>query len=619
LGRRLGASSILRGTLVRDGANIRADLGLYQTENLQPLAQGVAVIAHRDSLSALTDSVVWALLRQVWQRGDPPSPSLASVTTHSVPALRAFLEAERELESDRWEAAALAYRSAMAADSTFWLAYFRYALTRYWQDQEAEPEVFDALRRHRDAFSERDRLLVDAWSPPARDSLPLQLELLQDFTRRFPEYWPGWFLLGDRLYHAGPFVGYDWSDTHAALSRAVALNRSLKPAWMHLFFNAAGKDPAESQRLLAKVLEFKRKEAPTSGPEAARSAHIGMRLINAVAQAGGSLDSPARVLTDSMARFYASGQADEFERFAWPWSLLWVGYPAAQVELNRRIVQVGVPPSTAAAQHRGLAWAWAERGDWDSALANIGRAVRLEPDRRSDEGPTAIDEFALAVLGVWLGVVDSAEALSRRPAAATAINGFRDEKLRQWSRADLAWLDGLLAFARRDQGGLARAREDVRKSGDPDASTAERSLAAFGRALGGNRAGAGRDLAELEWRCVNTGKCGAARFSVSVQRLAAGTWLLEAGDTAQAARLLTWHEAAVGAWTASFSYAVTPLAYLTLARIEEAQGQANPATEHYQQFLRRYDSPMPGQRHLVHETQAALRRLSASGDEPAPR
>jgi hypothetical protein len=118
---------------------------------------------------------------------------------------------------------------------------------------------------------------------------------------------------------------------------------------------------------------------------------------------------------------------------------------------------------------------------------------------------------------------------------------------------------------------------------------------------------------------VNRGVCGAARFSIPVQRLAAGTWLLEAGDTAQAARLLTWHEAAVGAWTASFSYAVTPLAYLTLARIEEAQGQANPAREHYQQFLRRYDSAMPGQRHLVQEAEAALARLSASGDEPAPR
>ena len=613
VGRKLGARSFLRGTLVRDGANVRADLGLYDTEDLSAIARGITVLARHDSLSALTDSVVWALLRQVWRRGDPPSPSLASVTTHSLPALRAFLEGERELEQDRWNAAALAYRSAMAADSTFWLAYFRYALARYWHEEEVEPEVLDALQRHREEFPERDRLLVDAWSPASWDSLPLQLELLREVTRRYPDYWPGWFLLGDRLYHTGPFVGHDWSDAQAALSKAVALNSRLKPAWMHLFFNAAGKDPSESERLLTRVMEFKRAQTPTNGPEAARSQHIGMRLINAVAQAGGTLGARGRTLTDSMANFYASGAPDEFERFAWPWSLLWVGYPAAQVALNRRVLEVGVDRPTAAAQHRGLAWAWAERGSWDSALANIGRAVRLEPNRKSDEGPTALDEYSLAVLGVWLGAVDATDAVRRRPAAREAIAGFQDENVRRFSYGDLAWLDGLLAFARQDLKGITQASEDARA--DPDAQVLRRSLAAFSRALSGDRAAAGRELAALEWACVNRRMCGAPRFSAPIHRLTAGTWLLEAGDTAQAARLLTWHEAAVGAWTASFTYAVTPFAYLTLARIEEAQGKSRSARDHYAQFLRRFDAPMQTQAYLVEEARGAMTRLG--GLEPA--
>jgi tetratricopeptide (TPR) repeat protein len=436
---------------------------------------------------------------------------------------------------------------------------------------------------------------------------------LREVTRRYPDYWPGWFLLGDRLYHQGPFVGHDWSDAQAALGRAVALNSRLKPAWMHLFFNAAGKDPAESGRLLTRVLEFKRGQAPTNGPEAARSRHIGMRLINVVAQDGGTISARGRLLTDSMAHFYASGTPDEFERFAWPWSLLWVGYPAAQVELNRRVLEIGVDRSTAAAQHRGLAWAWAERGNWDSALANIGRAVRLEPNRKSDEGPTALDEYSMAVLGVWLGAVDATEAVRRRPAAQEAIGGFQDENVRRFSYGDLAWLDGLLAFARQDPKGITQASEDARA--DPDAPVLRRSLAAFGRALSGNRAAAARELAEVEWACVNRRVCGAPRFSIPVHRLAAATWLLEAGDTAQAARLLTWHEAAVGAWTASFSYVVTPFAYLTLARIEEAQGKSRSAREHYAQFLRRFDAPMQTQVHLVEEARGAMARLG--GLEPA--
>jgi hypothetical protein len=52
-----------------------------------------------------------------------------------------------------------------------------------------------------------------------------------------------------------------------------------------------------------------------------------------------------------------------------------------------------------------------------------------------------------------------------------------------------------------------------------------------------------------------------------------------------------------------------------LARIEEARGNAPSAQENYRRFLQHYDSPMPGQRHLVQEAQSALKRLS-NPDEP---
>jgi eukaryotic-like serine/threonine-protein kinase len=88
LARRLGATSFMRGTLVRARDAIRVDAGLYSTEGLAPLAEAITVTGHRDSLGALTDSVTWAILRRVWQKGEVPSPSLSGVTTSSLPALR---------------------------------------------------------------------------------------------------------------------------------------------------------------------------------------------------------------------------------------------------------------------------------------------------------------------------------------------------------------------------------------------------------------------------------------------------------------------------------------------------------------------------------------------------
>jgi hypothetical protein len=195
------------------------------------------------------------------------------------------------------------------------------------------------------------------------------------------------------------------------------------------------------------------------------------------------------------------------------------------------------------------------------------------------------------------------------------ITGLADEGWKRDFSGQLAWLDGVLAFGRGDHRALQAAREAGRLSGHPYSHIIDRSLAAFARALKGDRSGAARDLANLEWGCANRWDCGGPVMpNMGIHRIAAATWLLEAGDTAQAGRLLTWHEAPFGRWEGSFTYALTPLAYLMRARIEEAQGNTRSATEHYQQFLRRYDSPMPAQRHLVDEARGALARLAGLRD-----
>src|SRR5690348_11980246 len=95
LARRFGASSFVYGSLIPTaGAHVRLDLGLFATRDLRSLARA-SVTTSRDDIAALTDSTTWALLRQIWQKGKAPSPSLAAVTTRSIPALRAFRERER--------------------------------------------------------------------------------------------------------------------------------------------------------------------------------------------------------------------------------------------------------------------------------------------------------------------------------------------------------------------------------------------------------------------------------------------------------------------------------------------------------------------------------------------
>jgi TolB-like protein len=610
LARRLGARSVLRGTLVRDGSGVQADLGLLDAATGAPLTQGVAVTAHHDSLRTLTDSVVWAILRQVWRRGAAPTASLSAVTTRSLPALRAFLEGERAVERNRWNDATLAFRSAIAADSTFWLAYFRYALAQYWLEEPVEPEFSAAMYRHRDALPERDRLLVEAWM--AADSLPRQLVLLQDVTRRYPEYWPGWFILGDRLFHAGVLLGHDWREIQSVFNHAVLLNPRLRPALQHMWQNSYGKDAVESGAIYARLREAWRTDSVVVPIFHIR---LLLRLMQAFAEADGFTDPAIRAMIDSMAYDNWQGsQTDPEVSEVAAWSpFLQMGYPAAQIELNRRTLRLGMAGAPAAAQLRGIAWSWAVRGAWDSALSTMRVALRATPHPANDEGLTPVDDYGLAVLGAWLGGIEPAEAVRRRPAALATIGRLDPGDWRAESRWTLAWLDGMSAFAQKDRAALERARADSRRSGHPLGGFLDRSLAAYGRALAGDRLAAGQQLAALQV-CSVTRECGyRIMASVATDRLAAATWLLEAGDTAQATRLLIWYESLQGNWDATFNHVAAAMGYLMRARIDEAQGDTRSAKTHYEYFLRRFDAPMPRQRHLVEEARAALARLSREG------
>jgi hypothetical protein len=183
----------------------------------------------------------------------------------------------------------------------------------------------------------------------------------------------------------------------------------------------------------------------------------------------------------------------------------------------------------------------------------------------------------------------------------------------------MAWLDGMLAVTLHDKPALAAARVALTQSADSAWPVLDRSLAAFGLELAGARGRAADSLAAIEWQRLDpppgslARRLGALRshpFLTGVNRLAAATWLLQKGDTAQAVRLLHWHEVRV--WfpePLAADAVLAGLAYLQLGRIEEARGNAELATFYYGQFLRRYDRPVAAHRHLVDEARTALARL----------
>ena len=600
LARRFGAGSIVHGSLVREGAGVRLDFVLRSTDSsATPLARG-SVSGASDSVAALTDSAAHVLLRQIWTRGSAPTPSLeAALKTRSVPALRAFLEGERQIVGGRWDSAFVSYGRAREADPAFWLAYARQHYALQWAVKPPLEMLIDSLQRHRFELPESERLLAEAIILWSRDSIALALDRAHQLTERYPNSWFGWLNYADQLFHNGPMLGRSRAEVRAGFLRALELNPNLIPVHEHLMLLALeNRDTAAAGRGLRELTRLD--AGPSLTADGYGNRMLQFRFLAAI-ERGDSLLT--RVLADSIAQ--------DPEPLAVPDGSFYDAYrhglPVEQIQVSGKVVQSGARPARRATHGRLLALSWVQRGAWDSALVAMDHLVASEIDSAA-----ALEAYGLAVVGAWLEAIEPGEAERRRQAAVTlaGANGA--------DRAEVAWLDGLAAAGRSDRGALTRARAALRGSGDSSANGLDHSLAAFEAALTGNPGAAGRSMADLESQEAALSAPDFRRhpYTIGVDRLAAGRWLAASGDSQRALRLLTWVDGPYFLHPSTvYSLMLRPLVDLERGRIEEQSGRAASARNYYREFLRRYDRPTTGHRELVEEATTALVRLTGRQDE----
>ena len=595
LAKRFGALSLVSGTVVRAGDDVRIDVGLYTVDSLRPVAQG-AVTGNPDDLAALTDSLTWSLLRQVWRTRDPPTPSLGAVTTRSIPALRAFLEGERDILKSSWRPAAGAFARAIEADSTFWLAQWRYAYARSWSFDPIDSGVVRAYQEHRSVLPEQDRRLIEALMV---DTLSGQLEQLRRLTGDFPDYWPGWMQYADWLVHWMPPLGATNAEAAMALERTIELNPSLNPAWDHLAWMAiARRDSAALLRSLAVL------DAPGSRQSILEGNGVDLVLLyNFVAEEFRSESALTRPVADSVVNMIVASR-DPFWQSLLPGLILDYGLPRQQIDIGRRVLRAGIAPEIASLHRRAIAFAWGARGAWDSALVAMDEYVRNAP-----VGTGAIEAYGLASIAVWHSALDSTVASVRRPAALRAAEGSPS------SQGLVLWFDGILAAARHDRPAIRAVIAELAQLADSSAGLFRRSLAGLDLELSGEPASAGPALETLELkRAEPAGEQSIGQpYLTAVDRFTASRQLLQAGDTTGAARLLAWHQAWVPPIPeGQVTTMLASLGYLEQGRIEQALGHGGMAREYYRLFLARYDLPVPRHRHLVAEARQALTQLGES-------
>ncbi len=234
LARDLGAGSVVLGSAVGAGGQVRLTADLYSVAG-ERLGRA-RVDGPVDSVLPLVDRLSLALLRDVWRSREPiPAVRLASQTTDSLDALRAYLQGEQFYRRLAFDSAELAYDRAVEVDSTFALAHFRRALAYGWTEgygNATSREATAAGTRFARKLPPRERRLLAAYRLFERGKRA-SVDSVRQFLKQYPEDLDGWYVLGEALYHTREFTGVSPDSISSAFDRVVQGDSGLVPALLH--------------------------------------------------------------------------------------------------------------------------------------------------------------------------------------------------------------------------------------------------------------------------------------------------------------------------------------------------------------------------------------------------
>ena len=251
--RHLGAAYYISGQVLEVAGRLRLDASLTDAATSRTVATA-SVSGDTARLFELVDDLSGRILAGLTRGGDTTLARLAAVTTHSLPALKAFLRGEEALRAGNDAQAGAAYREAAELDTTFALAQYRLAAIGTWVLVRGveDPTV----------WSDRAARNARRLAPLARDLLAtygsyrgLLMDETEQRARQLASAYPAsvepWMMLGETWFHFGPVRGRSPMDSWSPFQRALALEPGNSHAIIHLARLAAYDGRSESLDSLA--------------------------------------------------------------------------------------------------------------------------------------------------------------------------------------------------------------------------------------------------------------------------------------------------------------------------------------------------------------------------------
>jgi serine/threonine-protein kinase len=277
LGRRTGARLAVYGSLLRSGTDsVRLAVTVLDVARRHALGE-IEVRGALANMDHLTDSVTIGILSALGRSRPMGAMRRTSLGARSLPALKAFLQAEQHFRRGAWDSAQVYGEQAIALDTTFALAYDM--VGRAIGFRVNRPPGLDPFHyvlragKLNHGLAPRDSLLLLGDSlgaalghgnppNPSRDAPSpslgkRRLAVLEQTVERYPDDPWAWHELGEVRYHLGGWLvpSGGWQAALAAFERSIALDSLFGPAYIHpIELSYAMGDTAHAQRLLAAAL-----------------------------------------------------------------------------------------------------------------------------------------------------------------------------------------------------------------------------------------------------------------------------------------------------------------------------------------------------------------------------
>jgi serine/threonine-protein kinase len=469
----VGARYVVYGRFVGAGADsVSAVATLYDVAEHHALGE-VRVRDASAHLDRVADSLTIGLLRSLGKTRPIAVVRRASIGSSSLPAIKAFLQAEQFYRRSEGDSAATYYEAAIAADSMFAPALRQLSNALGWtittDSAELERRFHYALlagvRNH--GLAPRESLLVSADSNYAAlwlrdgaagdDPGPYAEQLfasLKEGVRRFPEDPEMWHTLADAHYHFLDFAtDVTYADARREFDRSIALDSAFAPAYLHMPELALREqDAAAARRYVEQYLRL----AP--GKTAVGYMRAMQPLLDPTTT--GSVDM------DSLTAELSVSDAGTVSRIL----MQWMDSAESQVRFARSVRRL-----------------WTTRKDSAGAPPWVRPQLRVVLELRGHLREAAAmlddDQFSsfLGPVLALLGAIppDSADAMLLE-AASKGGAGYGAGALRWWSaRGDTARLESILIWSDtlKLPAGLEYLRSEMRASIEAHLALARRDTA----------------------------------------------------------------------------------------------------------------------------------------------